>query len=266
MLKKIIFILINLLYVSYIYSSIKLRPLDLNPPDISIIQRNQELIRELKYKKITLIEYITDPLILCASLWCSMALTLPIWENTPYFISGSNAGNIFVGRLKLEPFTSGRIDPVTKPLLDSNGNPVRNLNGDLIIVPTGDFFAKNFIEPLFFTFNTFYLRSKNYHPAIMITEVILLSVINEFLVRPFFMNSNFEQLLKNPSVGLIIGILIDELSTFLLTTPYTGLHILAYILNPFNALPTARIKPLLIFNSYKESLSLEVIIKSDFSF
>ena len=261
MSKKIIIIIFTFLYISYICPKIKLIRPQLNPPDINSIQRNQELIRNLKYKKITIIEYITDPLILYASLWCSISITLPMWEQFPTFINGANAGDTFINRLKLEPFTSGRIDPVTKPLLDSNGTPVKDLNGNIVTVLTGDFFAKNFIEPLFFTFNTLYLRSKNYHPAIMITEIILLSVINEFLVRAFFMNSNFEQLLKNPTVGFIVGILIDELSTFLLTTPYLGLHILAYILNPFNALPTARIKPLLLFNTYKESLSIEAIIK-----
>lgn len=255
-------ILITIFIFSFnLYSSIKMMQINPDPPDINSFFDNQQIIRDIKYKKITIVEYITDPLILYASLWLSYSITLPMWETFPSFIYGENGSNMFVNRLKLEPFTSGRIDPITKPLLDNNGEPIRNINGDIVTVLTGDFWAKNIIEPLFFTFGTLYLRSKNYHPAIMITEIILLSVINEFLVRPFFMNANFEQLFKNPGVGLIVGILIDELSTFLLTTPYTGLHILAYILNPFNALPNARIKPLLIFNNYKESLSIEAILK-----
>ena len=260
-MKRILFTLIFIYSINNIYSLIKLSQINPSPPDINSFLRNQELIRDIKYKKITIAEYITDPLILYGSLWCSFAITLPMWETFPSFIHGENAGNMFVNRLKLEPFTSGRIEPVTKPLLDMNGKPIRDSNGDIIIVMTGDFWAKNTIEPLFFTFGTLYLRSKNYHPAIMITEIILLSLVNEFLVRPFFMNSSFEQLFKNPGIGLIVGVLLDELSTFLLTTPYIGLHILAYILNPFNALPNSRVKPLLIFNNYKESLSIEAIIK-----
>ena len=162
----------------------------------------------------------------------------------------------------MEPFTSGKVESITKPLLDKDGNVVVDkTTKNVIQVLKGQFYAKNIVEPLYFTYMAMYLRSKNYHPAIMITELFLFSLLYEFTIRPLFLNSSFEQLLKNPSVGIVLGILLDELSTFLLSTPFLGLHVLAYIINPFNALPIARIKPMLFFDPYKSNISVEAIIK-----
>lgn len=196
-------------------------------------------------RNITPWEYATDPLILYASMWAMMGLTVPLWETPPtLFTSGEQFGK----RCAMEPFATGRIDPITK---EWNG----------MTVLRGDFYAKNFIEPIYFTYMSMYLRSKNYHPALYIGEIFSLSLMYEFTIRPFFMNSSFEQVLKNPSVGLLLGLLIDEVSNFLLSTPFKGLHILGYILNPFNALPSARIHPLLMFKPYNQTASIEAIIK-----
>ena len=134
----------------------------------------------------------------------------------------------------MEPFATGRIDPITKVWNNT-------------ITFRTDIYAKNIVEPIYFTYLSLYLRAKNYHPAIMITEIVLLSLLYEITIRPFYMNSSFEQLLKNPGVSIIVGILFDELSTYLLTTPYTGLHVLAYFLNPFNALPNFKSSPDAVF-------------------
>ena len=197
------------------------------------------------------------------SLWGCLALTLPLWErdanvwepdgNRGFDKLQNNAEEIFASRLKMEPFASGRIDPVTKPWTNFKGKPSNVFRGDI--------YAKNIIEPGFFTYLALYMRSKNYHPAIMITEIILLSVLYEFTIRPFFMNASFEQLLKNPGISIVFAILFDELSTFLLTTPFIGLHVLAYILNPFNALPNSRVHPMLFFDPYKKRVNIEAIVK-----
>ncbi|HNZ28034.1 MAG TPA: hypothetical protein PLG34_13165 [Spirochaetota bacterium] len=229
-------------------------------PDYKTFKSNTEFSKPLKLKKITAAEYATDPLILYANLWLCFAVTYPVWENTPQFISGDNAGTTFVNRLKMEPFASGRIDPVTKPLSDANGEIVRYDNGAPVTVLVGDMYAKNLIEPFFFSSMALYLRSKNYHPALMILEIFLTSALYEFTVRPFFMNSSFEQFLKNPGIAVVAAVIFDEISAYLLSTPYIGLHILGYILNPFNALPTARVHPLLFFDPYRKSAYLETII------
>jgi hypothetical protein len=95
----------------------------------------------------------------------------------------------------------------------------------------------------------------------MITEIVLLSVLYEFTIRPFYLNASFEQLIKNPCIAVTVAILFDELSSFLLTTPFKGLHVLAYFLNPFNALPNSRIHPMLFFDPYRNRVSLEGVIK-----
>ncbi|HOV15119.1 MAG TPA: hypothetical protein PK771_12595 [Spirochaetota bacterium] len=228
-------------------------------PEYNVFKSNSEAIKPLKYKSLTPIEYITDPLIIYASLWGCIGLSIPLWE-LPSFSVIKNS-NEFVERLKIEPFTSGKVESITKPLTNSNGDSLVDDNGNVIQVLKNDFYAKNIVEPSYFTYIAMYMRAKNYHPAIMITELFIFSLIYEFTIRPFFLNSNFEQLIKNPSVGIVFGILLDELSTYLLSTPFIALHVLAYIINPFNALPVARIKPLLFFDPYKGNVSIETIIK-----
>lgn len=260
--KRIIFFSFFLIILSgNFYASIIIKSPDkMNMPSKREFVINREFIRPFSKKKITVAEYLTDPLIMYVSLWACFGITTPLWETRPTIISGPNAENMFGDRLKMEPFASGRIDPVTKPATDINGNPIY-VNGHPLIILRNDFYAKNFIEPAFFTYLALYMRSKDYHPAIMITEIILLSLLYEFTIRPFFMNSSFEQFLKNPSVGIVFSILFDELSTFLLTTPYIGLHVLAYIFNPFNALPNARVHPMLFFDPYRKTASIEALIK-----
>lgn len=249
----------------------------LSLPSKASFLRNAEFTRSFRFKKITVAEYITDPLILYTTLWGCFAITLPVWEKNyglkegdqNYWKPDSYRGfdyfakdpkSVFITRVTPEPFGANhynidtvdtrtlRIDPITK-----------EVNG--VTVLRNDFYAKNIIEPIYFTYLALYLRSKNYHPAIFVAEMILLSVLYEFTVRPFYMNASLEQLLKNPAVAVVFAILLDELSTFLLTTPYKGLHILAYFLNPFNALPNARVHPLLFFDPYKKAPSLEAVIK-----
>jgi hypothetical protein len=277
-MKNICFILLFFISIKSLFSSVILEDVDKQKiPEIKYFNTNRELIRSFKYKHITVAEYLTDPLILYASLWGCFALTLPLWETntglspedtnywSPYSDRGfdklydnkeirydknlrMNVDDTFANRLKMEPFATGRVDPITK--VWNNTITFRN-----------DIFAKNIVEPIYFTYLSLYLRAKNYHPAIMITEVILLSLLYEITIRPFYMNASFEQFLKNPGVSIICGILLDELSTFLLTTPFTGLHILAYIFNPFNALPNSRVHPMLIFDPFKKAANLEAIIK-----
>ncbi|MBP7552285.1 MAG: hypothetical protein KA885_02580 [Spirochaetes bacterium] len=257
-------LLISLLFLSisfYSFASIKSYNYTFSYlPDYKTFKTNTEFSKPLKLKKITAVEYATDPLILYASLWLCFAVTYPVWENAPQFISGPDAGATFADRLKMEPFASGRIDPVTKPLSDANGEIVRYDSGAPVTVLVGDMYAKNLIEPFFFSSMALYLRSKNYHPALMILEIFLTSALYEFTVRPFFMNSSFEQFLKNPGIAVVAAVVFDEISTYLLSTPYIGLHILGYILNPFNALPTARVHPMLFFDPYRKSAYLETII------
>jgi hypothetical protein len=251
--KKLIIILFILVSVSFAYSSILVKQSE--PafiPPYRFFNANKEFVVSLHDKKITPQEYVTDPLILYASLWGCLGTTLNLWWETPSESFNQNSsnfsGSVFANRMKMEPFATGRIDSITKVV-------------DGRIILKNDFYAKNLIEPFFFIQSALYLRSKNYHPAIMIAEVFTLSLLYEFTVKPFFINSSFEQLLKNPGAGIIFGILLDEISSYLMTTPYMGLHVLAYILNPFNALPTSRVHPLLFFDPYKKAASLETLIK-----
>ncbi len=256
---------ILILFITNSYSSVLLQNVEkINIPSLKYFKMNRELIRPMKLKKITIAEYITDPIILYASLWGCFGITLPLWETNsgidqynenywePYSSRGfdkfsKNPGDTFLNRLKLEPFGTGRIEPITKKV--GTNTVFRN-----------DIYAKNIIEPTYFIYLGLYLRAKNYHPAIMITEIILLSVLYELTIRPFYLNASFEQLLKNPGVSILFAIFLDELSTFLLTTPYTGLHVLAYIFNPFNALPNSRVHPMLFFDPFRKTVNIEGII------
>ena len=266
MKKKLSFLLLLFCFsLDFISPSILLdSPNDLSIPSSKYFKRNKEIIGVFKYKKITIAEYLTDPLIMYASLWGCFGLTIPLWERNEgiskndenYWESDNHRGfdklvtnnSAFGDRLKMEPFASGRIDPITKRWND-------------MTVFRNDIYAKNIIEPVFFVYLGLYLRAKNYHPAIMITEIILLSLLYEFTIRPFYLMSSFEQFLKNPAIGIVFGILLDELSTFLLSTPYKGLHVLAYLFNPFNALPNSRIHPMLFFDPYRKTANIEAIIK-----
>lgn len=250
---------------------------ELNLPSKNSFLKNSEFIKDFKYKKITIAEYLTDPLILYTGLWGCFSITLPLWETNkglsekdenywePYNYRGfeyfsSDPLNVYLLRITPEPFGVNhyglrnvdprtiRIDPITK-----------EVNG--ITVLRNDFYVKNLIEPLYFTFLALYLKAKNYHPAILIAEIVILSLCYEFTIRPFYLNSSLEQLIKNPAIGVVLAILLDEISTYLLTTPYKILHIIAYLLNPFNALPTARVHTLLFFDPYKKAPSLEAVIK-----
>jgi len=261
---KILYLTLILFFINFAsFTSIVVNLSDpISIPSFTNFNYNSDFIKNLHQKKITPAEYITDPLIMYSSLWGCMAITLPLWEfPSAQFIQAQKFDPFdktswinwgFINRMKMEPFATGRIDPITKPI---------KINGVDANTVKNDFFAKNLIEPFFFTELALYMRSKNYHPALMIGEIITLSLMYEFTIRPFFLNSSFEQLLKNPAVGLIAGIFIDELSTFLLTTPYIGLHILAYILNPFNALPTSRVHSLLLFNAFQKEAAIETVIK-----
>lgn len=229
---------------TFINSSISLPPVsDLRIPSVRTLNKSIEYTKPYLYKKITLVEYLTDPLFLYIGAWGAFTFTRPFWEEIELDI------NQFESRVKLEPFASGRIDPVTR--VDKNNNTVLRT----------DFYVKNIIEPVYFTYFALYLRAKNYHPAIFVAEIIALSILYEFTIRPFFMNASFEQLLKNPGISIAVAILFDELSNFLLSTPYKALHALAYIFNPFNALPTSRIQPMLYFDPFQKEVSIETIIR-----
>lgn len=256
------------------YSSIVIYPVsDLNIPSKNSFSLNTKYVRPFKLKGLTVAEYITDPLIMYASLWGCLGLTITLWETNgsvwepdgergfnklydkPYYHiidqnSGYMADDTFVDRMKMEPFASGRIDPITK---------VYNSN----TVFRGDIYAKNIIEPIYFTYLALYMRAKSYHPAIMITELILLSLLYEFTIRPFYLDSSFEQFIKNPAIAITVGLLFGELSDLLLSTPYVGLHVLGYILNPFNALPNSRIHPMLFFEPYRQRIKIEAVITLD---
>ncbi|MBN2544405.1 MAG: hypothetical protein JXB50_01325 [Spirochaetes bacterium] len=281
MKKKFIFFIFFLFFFTNLsFSSPLLSPMiNLNIPSKKSFKMNTQFIRPFNVKRITVAEYLTDPLILYSSLWGCFALTLPIWETNAglvegdenywepdsyrgFYLFGIDPENVYISRITLEPFGANhqniktlatypgtiRSDPITKQWNDHT-------------VLRNDFYAKNIIEPLYYTYLGLYLRAKNYHPAIMVTEMILLSVLYELTIRPFFMNGSIEQLFKNPAIGIVLAILLDELSNFLLSTPYVGLHVLAYFLNPFNALPNARIHPMIFFDPYKKAASLETIIK-----
>jgi len=280
MVKKSVFFVFFLFFlINFSFSSPLLPPpINMNIPSKKSFKLNTQFIRPFNVKKITAAEYLTDPLILYSSLWGCFALTLPIWETNAglrkgdenywepdsyrgFYVFSQDPKSVYITRITLEPFGANhltlaatidqrtvRSDPITKQWYG-------------FTVLRNDFYAKNIIEPLYFTYLALYLRAKNYHPAIMVTEIILLSVLYELTVRPFFMNGSIEQLFKNPAIGIVLAILLDELSNFLLSTTYTGLHVFAYFLNPFNALGNARIHPMLFFDPYKKAASLETIIK-----
>jgi hypothetical protein len=226
------------------------------------IRANREAYLPLKHKKLTVFDYVFDPFFLYANLWVTFAATIPLWETNK--ISFVESGEQFTERFQMEPFATGRIESITKPLTDSNGRVQYDIYGNPIVVFTRDVYAKNIVEPVLFTQATLYLMAKNYNIGIIIAEIIGFSFLYEFTLRPLFMNSSFEQLIKNPVISLTAGILLDELSTFLLTTPYIPLHVLAYILNPFKALPSSKIRPLVIFTPYKEAVSIESVISIKF--
>ena len=264
MKKIILFIFLFLLIaISPSFSAVVNKNLDtVKSLSMRSIRANREAYISLKYKKLTVFDYVFDPFFLYANLWITFTVTVPLWETNR--ISFVKSGEQFTERFQIEPFATGRIDPVTKPLTDSNGDVKHDIFGNPIVVFTGDIYAKNIIEPIFFSQATLYLMAKNYNIGIIIGEVIALSFIYEFTLRPLFMKASFEQLLKNPAISLVAGILLDELSTFLLTTPYIPLHVLAYILNPFKALPNSRIRPLVVFKPYKEAVSIESVISIKF--
>lgn len=244
--KKCLFLIVIMALTVECFASIKVREkITEYMPDYHCFKVGFQLALPFQRREITPWEYVTDPIILYASMWAMFGLTVPLWETTPNFVKSVEQ---FGSRVSMEPFATGRIDPITK---QENG----------MTVLRKDFYAKNFIEPVYFTYMSMYLRAKNYHPALYIGEIFTLSLMYEFTLRPLFMDSSFEQALKNPSVGLLVGLLLDEISNFLLSTPFKGLHILGYILNPFNALPTARIHPLLMFKPYNQTASIEAIIK-----
>ncbi len=280
MIKKTVLFVFFLFYaINLSFPSPLLSPsINMNIPSKNSFRLNTQFIRPFHVKKITVAEYLTDPLILYAGLWGCFALTLPLWETNAglrsgdenywepdsyrgFYAFGRDPQSIYITRITLEPFGANHESLPT--IIDSRtvrSDPItKQWNG--IAVFRSDFYAKNIIEPLYYTYLALYLRAKNYHPAIMVTEIILLSVLYELTVRPFFMNGSIEQLFKNPAIGLVLAILLDEISNFLMSTPYIGLHVLAYILNPFNALPNARIHPMIFFDPYKKAASLETIIK-----
>lgn len=235
-------------------------------PGFKVFQRNINISRDMSYKKITVAEYLTDPLIMYTSLWGCIGLSYALWEKNPHWehfpASPVTSSDQFAQRLTIPPFSNDRYDLATRPLAGyESHNFHRNSYGDVVTVLKGNVIAKNFMEPFYFTGLVLYMSAKNYHPAIIITEIVLLSILYEFTIRPFFMYTSFEQLLKNPAVALVLGFFLDELATFLLTTPYTGLHVLAYILNPFKLLPTARVRPLVIFQPYRQAVSLEAVVR-----
>lgn len=232
-------------------------PADINIPSYKLFLKNIDFSRKFSYKKITIAEYITDPFIMYVSLWGCIGFTTLMWETNPGYeentVSFVRSGAEYLERINIQPFSNDRQDLVMKPWPDSDNYQFSIFKGNV--------YAKNILEPAYFTQFVLYLRSKDYHPALVITELLLLSVCYEFTVRPFFLNLSFEQLIKNPAAAIVIGLFLDEISTFLLTTPYVGLHVLAYILNPYKLLPTARIRPLFIFKPYRKAVSLETIIK-----
>lgn len=246
-------LILFILFFSYINANANIviqEPSGITFPSKFSFTVNSEYLKTMDYKKITAVEYVTDPLILYTYLWLVIGSSFALWDNYG-FITPPNGNLVFADRMKMEPFATGRYAPITK--VDQWGNTILS----------GEFYAKNFIEPIYFTYIGLYLNAKNYHPAIMITEMFLLSVLYEFTIRPFFMNANFEQLLKNPALGILFSLIFDELATFLLTTNNKALHIFAYILNPFKLLPTARIHGLLFFDPFKQKASIEGIIKLD---
>lgn len=236
-------------------------PSNVELPSLRSFNRNTDFMKTLHHKKLTPAEYVTDPLILYATLWGCLGTTIPLWENPSASIIPN--GDTFADRMKMEPFVQERSYQIFKPIVGPDGVEATDNNGNILLTFTGDIVAKNILEPTFFIYMTLYLRAKNYHPALVIGQIFAFSFLYEFTVRPFFIRASFEQLLKNPAIGCLFGIFLDEISSFLLTTPYLGLHVLAYILNPFKALPTSRIRPLLIFKPFRQAVSLEAVIELD---
>jgi hypothetical protein len=287
---KTILILLLLLLTSSLQASIVVyQPEDFDMPSRRAFLVTTDMIRPFEYQKIKAWEYATDPLVMYVALWGLAGLTLSVSERAPgAWYSGNNidqyngwaplglgaydsaggsnpiylydsglniTGRVspageFLERMKMEPFATGiRFDPVVKTTPQG------------YTIPRGTFWAKNFIEPAYFTVLALYMRSKNYHPALLVLEMFAMSALLEFTIRPFFMRASFEQFMKNPLVAVIFGVFMDELSTFLLTTPFKGLHVLAYVLNPFKLLPTNRVSGLLFFDPYQRTASIETIIR-----
>lgn len=223
-----------------------------NTPSMKDFSVNSNLTSSKGYKSIMAWEYPVDFLILYSSLWLTSGITAPMWDDG---VSLPSSNDSFTDRLLMEPFNT-RKENVFSVLYDSSGKKVKDINDDDIYVPNGSFYAKNIVEPLMFTYMALYLRSKNYNIALMIGELFTLSILYEFTVRPVFRISSFEQLLKNPAVGILAGLLFDEIATYLLTTPNVGLHVLAYILNPFKALPTTRVHGLIFLQPYTAAVTI----------
>lgn len=255
---KIIILLLFLIHTAGSASIVVKQSAPIRVPPYRFFKEGFEVSRPLKFKQITPAEYVTDPMILYGFLWGSFGTTYALWEDSPVF---ADSPGTFLNRFKMEPFATGRVDPFTKPVLDESGRQTYDELGNAKYTLRGDVYAKNLIEPFFFIQMGLYLRSKNYHPALLISEMFIMSMLYEFTVRSFFMSSSFEQLLKNPAVGLVFAILLDELSLFLLSTPFIGLHVLGYILNPFNALPVSRVHPMIFFDPYRQAATLETVIK-----
>lgn len=223
-----------------------------NTPDRRDFRINANLTSSKGYKPISAWEYPVDFLILYSSLWLTAGITAPMWNDGVSLPADSDT---FKNRLMMEPFNT-RTENVFSVWYDASGEKIKDVNGDDIYVPNGSFYAKNIVEPIMFTYMALYMRSKNYNIALMIGELFTLSILYEFTVRPLFRVSSFEQLLKNPAVGVLSGILLDEIATYLLTTPNVGLHALAYILNPFKALPTSRVHGLIFLQPYTASVTI----------
>ncbi len=252
--RKIIFFIISIFLLPVWLCAVPALPFSQirNTPDMRDLNTNSNLISEKGYKPIMAWEYPVDFLILYSGLWLTAGITAPMWDTG---VSLPSANNTFADRLMMEPFNT-RKENVFSVWYNSKGEKIRDFNDDAIYVPNGSFYAKNVIEPLMFTYMALYLRSKNYNIALMIGEIFTLSILYEFTVRPVFKVSSFEQLLKNPAVGILAGILFDEIATYLLTTPNVGLHVLAYILNPFKALPTSRIHGLIFLQPYTAAVTI----------
>ncbi|MBR3731185.1 MAG: hypothetical protein IKN25_00920 [Spirochaetales bacterium] len=149
-------ILILIISASHLYPSIKIRENKMEyMPDFHSFEIGFQKALPFNRRHITPWEYATDPIILYASMWGMMGITVPLWEQTPTMIS---SGDEFASRVQMEPFATGRIDAVTK-----------QWHGMTVL--KNDFYAKNFIEPVFFTYMAMYLRSKNYHPALYLGEL-----------------------------------------------------------------------------------------------
>ncbi|HBD93566.1 MAG: hypothetical protein A2015_02480 [Spirochaetes bacterium GWF1_31_7] len=237
-----------------------------NQREQNISLSNKDVVANSKYllensmRDLNYADYITDSLLLYGLLWLNIGYNLPFRGDSISLIT-DQTGAQFTERLLLEPFANDRKEVVFDTINDSSGNTILDTYGAPMLFPNGAFYAKNVIEPFAFYSYGLYLRAKNYHPALYIGMMFSLSVLYEFTVRPFFMEASFEQLFKNPIAGITASIIFDELSSYLLTTPYLAAHVFAYILNPFKLLPTARVKPLLFFDYYKQSASLQVILE-----